>query len=428
MQNKMKKIIPLIVVALLLPLTVQSQQYKREDFSFKSSKVKNAEGEITHVKVGTYVGGKLIKEFTTELPGEPMETTAEDVGSITEPDLNFDGYPDVCIYLGFFGAHPNDSYSEALLWNQEQHCFVQAEGYSELPDPLEDEEKHLLTTNLRNGPDHRVTDYYRWNGNKIEHLLSHTWPIEDDDDVDISGLLNLPCYRLRADLDGKIPVVIAFQKTENDIIAGYIYYPRAKRPAPILIVGSVTHYGGTDYFHLKEYQPDGIISGDISLQVKAEDGYVLGWEGTWTNPKTKKEMKIASILFDREMPRWFTKSVLTPEDPGNIGREYSFQEWNEAAQDMMGGHVTFRAAGKNKVHFEIGNVRHNIAEGWSDEGRPAILNGNVFEYREVNECHYGFRADIFPRFLVINTITGNETLECFGMGASFDGVYIKIKQ
>lgn len=428
MQNRMKKNILLLVAALLLPLTVQAQQYKREDFSFKSTKVKNAEGEMTHVKVGTYAGGRLIQEFTIELPGEPMETTAESVGEITEPDLNFDGYPDVRIYLGYFGAHPNDTYSEVLLWSQEQHRFVQAEGYSDLPDPMEDEKTHLLTTSLRSGPDHRVTDYYRWNGNKIEHLLSHTWAIEDDDDVDIIGVLNLPCYRIRGDLDGKIPVIIVFQKTEDDILGGYIYYPRAKRPAPILIVGSVTHYGGTDYYHLREYQPDGIISGVIRLKVKEEDGYMLEWEGTWTNPKTKKEMKIASIFFDREIPKWFTQSVLKPEDPGNIGREYSFQEWNEGAQTMMGGDVSFRAAGKNKVHFHISNVRHNIAEGSSEEGRPAVLNGNVFEYREVNECHYGFRAAIFPRFMVINTITDHQSLGCFGMGATFDGVYVKIKQ
>lgn len=416
-------------MALILAVTVQAQQYKRSDFSFKSTKVKNAEGEMTHVKVGAYVGGKLIQEFTTELRGEPMETTADDIGKITEGDLNFDGYPDVCIYLGYYGAHPNDSYCEALLWNQEQHRFVQAEGYSELPDPMTNEKDHLLTTNLRSGPEHRVTDYYRWQGNKIEHLRSETWAIEDDDPTDFSGLLDLPCYRISGNLDGRIPVIIVFQKIDNDdILGGYIYYPKAKRPAPILIVGSVTHYGGNDYYHLNEYQPDGVISGNINLKVKTEDGGMFEWEGTWTNPKTKKEMKIASIFFDREMPKWFTKSVLTPEDPGNIGREYSFQEWNDLAQAMLGGHVTFHAAGKNKVHFEVCNVRHNIAEGSSDEDRPAVLNGNMFEYREANECHYGFRALFFPRFLVINTITDHESLGCFGMGASYAGVYIKVKQ
>jgi hypothetical protein len=94
----------------------------------------------------------------------------------------------------------------------------------------------------------------------------------------------------------------------------------------------------------------------------------------------------------------------------------------------MGGHITFRAAGKNKVYFECANVINNIAEGRSDDGRPAVLKGNRFEYREVNECHYGFSATFFPRFVILKTITDYETLGCFGAHSAFDGVYIKIKQ
>jgi hypothetical protein len=94
----------------------------------------------------------------------------------------------------------------------------------------------------------------------------------------------------------------------------------------------------------------------------------------------------------------------------------------------MGGHITFRAAGKNKVHFECGNVVRNIAEGRSDENRPAVLEGNTFEYRDVNGCGYGFRATFYPKFVVLKSITDGETLECFGAWSSFDGIYIKIKQ
>ena len=135
-----------------------------------------------------------------------------------------------------------------------------------------------------------------------------------------------------------------------------------------------------------------------------------------------------NLTSSREKPKWFTGSVLTPEDPGNIGKEYSFQEWHLGYESMMGGNITFRAAGKNKVHFECTNVRHNIAEGKSDKGRPAELKGNKFEYRHVNECGYGFKATFYQRFVMLETITGNESLECFGAGAAFDGVYIKVKQ
>ena len=79
--------------------------------------------------------------------------------------------------------------------------------------------------------------YYRWDGNKLVEYLSETAKIEDDKVIDFSGMLNLPLYTLEAKLNGRTPVIITFQKDEKDIVAGYIYYPRAKNPAPIMIKG-----------------------------------------------------------------------------------------------------------------------------------------------------------------------------------------------
>lgn len=242
------------------------------------------------------------------------------------------------------------------------------------------------------------------------------------------GLLDLPCSRFDAKLDGRIPVIIAFQENKDDVVAGYIYYPKAKNPAPIMVVGYVTRGEDGDFYILNEYQADGIITGSIMLQQRSIGGRNRQVTGTWTNPKNEKELKFTDVTFSRKMPAWFNNSLLAPEDPGNIGREYSFQRWRQGYDDYMGGHITFRAAGKNKVYFECGNVVNNIAEGKSEEGRPAVLKGNRFEYREVNECHYGFSATFYPRFVILKTITDYETLNCFGAHSAFDGVYIKIKQ
>jgi hypothetical protein len=58
----------LMFFVLLIAVTVQAQpKYERKDFSFKTTKVKNADGDISEVKLGTYVGGKLVKEYTYEL-------------------------------------------------------------------------------------------------------------------------------------------------------------------------------------------------------------------------------------------------------------------------------------------------------------------------------------------------------------------------
>ena len=410
-----------------LTLTAHAEkQYERKDLTVKSQQVKNKDGDVSLVKVGVYAGKTLVEEFSYELePAIPKEL-AETVGTVSEDDLNFDGIADADIYLGYLGGFANNTLHEALLWDKRQHCFVKAEGYGGIGEPIVNEDTKCIQTVLSAGPDRRETSYYRWEGNRLVHYLSNTWAMDDEDVVDFSGVLNLPTYRLDGKLDGRIPINIVFQREDN-CVAGFIYYPKAKHPAPILIAGSVMQYQGNDVYFLREYQSDGIITGVISLTLKV-DTYPETLSGTWTNPKTEKEMKMTNLTFSHEAPKWFTQSALTHENPGNIGKEYSFQKWDPMYGSMMGGHITFRAAGRNRVHFECGNVRHNIAEGQSDPDRPALLRGNMFEYNDVNECGYGFRATFYTRFAFLETITGNESLGCFGMGASFDGVYIKVKQ
>ena len=240
----------------------------------------------------------------------------------------------------------------------------------------------------------------------------------------LSDLQAQTVYRYDAKLDGRIPVTIALQEDNWTHVAGYIYYPKAKNPAPIMVIGSVMNYPDNEaVYYLNEYQSDGTITGTISIQ--RENGKL---HGTWTNPKTQKEFTLAGLTVSRQQPEWFTEPLLTPEDPGDIGHEYVFEQWSPKYDANMGGTITFRAAGKNKVHFECMNALNNIAEGKSEAGRPAVLDGNKFEYREVNECHYAFRATFFRRFVVLETISGGESTRCFGMGASFDGVYIKVKK
>ena len=96
----------------------------------------------------------------------------------------------------------------------------------------------------------------------------------------------------------------------------------------------------------------------------------------------------------------------------------------------LGGNVKFSRAGEHKLNFEVSNCFQNIAEGKNSPDRPAELGQytyDFFYYENVNECGYGFSAHFFKKFVVLRTISGYDTLGCFGMGASFDGVYMKVK-
>ena len=149
-------IMTVVALCLCVAIGAQAQTYERKDFTFKSEKIKNAEGEISEIKVGAYVGKKLIKAFTYELVPALSEDMAGYVGTVSEYDLNFDGYPDADIYLGYMGGFANNTQHEALLWDQSQHCFVEGEGYGEIGEPVVDEEKKYIQTTLSAGPDHRV--------------------------------------------------------------------------------------------------------------------------------------------------------------------------------------------------------------------------------------------------------------------------------
>ena len=69
-----KRYVVFILLSLCAAMGVQAQnRYERKDFTFKTTKVKDANGEISHVKLGTYAGGKLVKEYTYELTAPVSE-------------------------------------------------------------------------------------------------------------------------------------------------------------------------------------------------------------------------------------------------------------------------------------------------------------------------------------------------------------------
>ena len=338
---------------------------------------------------------------------------AVNIGKPTDPDIEF-----LCLY-------DYDPQRKTLTPEPDILAdFLYEHNDSRLRYTLPRVGKELKIVEWKEGDsDFRREHIFSWNGMKPV-LNTASKPVQNTE----SKTEDLPFYRFDAKLDGRILVNIAFQQTDNDIIAGYIYYPQTKTPAPIMIAGTVVKYGQQEFYMLEEYQADGTITGSITLLRPKNDSW-NNLSGDWTNPKTQKQMKLTDISSSREKPEWFDGTLLKPEDPGNIGREYGFKVWDWRADCWMGGNITFRAAGKNRVHFDCSNVRHNIAEGRSAADRPAVLRGNTFEYRHVNECGYAFRATFFPKFVVLQTTTETaEALDCFGAGASFNGVYIKVKQ
>lgn len=138
-------------------------------------------------------------------------------------------------------------------------------------------------------------------------------------------------------MNGKIPVEVAWQSNLDGRMAGYIYYPNASKPAPILIVG---HYGrvnpkerNSEFLNrvdFTEYQKDGSITGRFTLVFTEVEGDYEFVRGEWTNPTTGKKLPL-KMESRFELPSWFvvTPNALTLPDRSAYTFHHSFTKDND---------------------------------------------------------------------------------------------------
>ncbi len=226
-------------------------------------------------------------------------------------------------------------------------------------------------------------------------------------------------YAIEGTLDGNIAVRIAVEVNDQNIAAGEVIYYKTKNAKPILLVGEP--YQIDDSFYLREYLADGHNTGNWSLELSNGQ-----WKGSWYDPSSDKTRTLSNVRVISFPPSMGGK--LIPESPDHIGKEYSYWFNHSGYGAPMGGHFTFSGAGKNRVSFTAANVPSNIAEGKSEQGRPAVLQGNHFTYLHMNECDYGFEAYFFPQFMITRSVTNADTFYCFGAHTTLEGIYIKTKQ
>ena len=158
-------------------------------------------------------------------------------------------------------------------------------------------------------------------------------------------------HGFKALLNGKIQVEVGFETAMNDgeqITAGYIYYPKAKTPAPILIV--------KDGDRFVEYQPDGEITGLLTLVYTQANGTFRMQKGLWKNPTTGKVLQLSKFTEMRDLPSWWPGSPAVLTAPKRDAWEYGYRVYNKetgASEDMNTIRVTFRVNDKyNPLSFE----------------------------------------------------------------------------
>lgn len=174
-------------------------------------------------------------------------------------------------------------------------------------------------------------------------------------------------YGFKAKLNGKIAVGLIYHNEPNGsdwVSAGYIYYPNAKTPAPILIVedwGKEKHVAPKEDNVYKtrfvEFQPDGEITGIIYIKYAEVEGDYQVLEAQWKNPTTGKVMKFSDFEELRAKPVWYPGTPAVFSAPKRDAWTFGYRLYNENNEDsewLDKIHVSFYVNGQDdsKLDFD----------------------------------------------------------------------------
>ena len=179
------------------------------------------------------------------------------------------------------------------------------------------------------------------------------------------------CFKGKLNGRTAFELVYGYQQAgENDHrCAGYMYYPNAKNPAPILVVGHPLEADVKDpnYDHLyregfEEYQPDGEMTGKMDLQYYEVEGDYQFKEGFWQNPTTGKRLLMTEMKEQANaLPAWWPGAPATLTAPKR--EAYSFKvRYEKDENDLYDVIVDCLVNGK-KVAPEIREYMNYTLDG-----------------------------------------------------------------
>ena len=171
----------------------------------------------------------------------------------------------------------------------------------------------------------------------------------------------------KAVMNGQIAVEVVFQTDMPDddwLMAGYIYYPNAKAPAPILIVnnwGDEKPSNSDDDYTFEcrfvEYQPNGEVTGILYLTCAEEEGFFQMKKGSWKNPTTGRVLKLTDFEETRELPAWWPGKPALFSAPKREDWKFLYKladKYDDTGDSewMNTIYVTFMANDKEMLSFE----------------------------------------------------------------------------
>ena len=123
---------------------------------------------ITEIHVQEYANGEPTDfDCTYDIDGSFDHAQAENFPWLSYPDVNFDGQPDLLIYVGLGGSGSASSLYVAYIWNPQSRQWDYCEEFEHFIEPEIDEDAKTIYTSYRNGPDDFVQEEWKWVDGKL---------------------------------------------------------------------------------------------------------------------------------------------------------------------------------------------------------------------------------------------------------------------
>lgn len=100
-------------------------------------------------------------------------------------DVNFDGYDDIIIHKGNFGAQGASGY-EAYIWDESYKELIHEESFLEIPNHEIDYERKLITGSVRQSSIEHDELVYRFQNGEFVNVATLSMRFEEEDDVHVS--------------------------------------------------------------------------------------------------------------------------------------------------------------------------------------------------------------------------------------------------
>lgn len=211
-------------------------------------------------------------------------------------------------------------------------------------------------------------------------------------------------------LDNTIPVFIHYQ-LDGHLVIGSITYLNTKKKLPIKLLGTIER---DQQFRLLEFANDGNISGIITGVPK---GSVF--TGNWYSTQSNKTHSMTLTSADT-----FIISPNINAIDSLIFGSYSYQYGSHG----YNGYFEIDKVDSSNVDFSILSLTNmergpSIAEVTKD---TILLNGTSFIYNIPDSDSCEFKATFYKDFVYVQYTKGYCAGQ-FGLNATIDGIFVKIK-